>query len=59
MIMMGEIVMSCRPGIGFLHTGIEKSAEYRTWTQGATFVTRMNYVLLLDLINYIFIIIQT
>ncbi|MGI5951612.1 MAG: NADH-quinone oxidoreductase subunit D [Brooklawnia sp.] len=40
----GEIVKSCRPGIGFLHTGIEKNAEYRTWMQGSTFVTRMNYV---------------
>lgn len=42
--MDGETVMSLRPGIGFLHTGIEKSAEYRTWTQGSTFFTRMNYV---------------
>ena len=42
--MDGENVMSCRPAIGFLHTGIEKSAEFRTWTQGSTFVTRMNYV---------------
>ncbi len=42
--MDGETVMSCRPGIGFLHTGIEKNAEYRTWTQGSTFFTRMNYV---------------
>ncbi len=42
--MDGETVMSCRPGIGFLHTGIEKNSEYRTWTQGSTFFTRMNYV---------------
>ena len=42
--MDGENVMSCRPGIGFLHTGIEKNSEYRTWTQGSTFFTRMNYV---------------
>ncbi|GAA2179465.1 NADH-quinone oxidoreductase subunit D [Brooklawnia cerclae] len=42
--MDGETVMSCRPGIGFLHTGIEKNAEYRTWTQGSTFFTRCNYV---------------
>ena len=40
----GETVLSIRPGIGFLHTGIEKNMEYRTWTQGATFVTRMDYV---------------
>ncbi len=42
--MDGETVMSCRPAIGYLHTGIEKSTEYRTWTQGSTFFTRMNYV---------------
>ena len=40
----GETVLSIRPGIGFLHTGIEKNMEYRTWTQGSTFVTRMDYV---------------
>ncbi|HEU5334032.1 MAG TPA: NADH-quinone oxidoreductase subunit D, partial [Actinocrinis sp.] len=31
-------------GIGYLHTGIEKSCEYRTWTQGVTFVTRADYL---------------
>ncbi len=40
----GETVVSIRPGIGFLHTGIEKNMEYRTFTQGSTFVTRMDYV---------------
>jgi len=40
----GETVVSLRPGIGFLHTGIEKSIESRTWTQGVTFATRANYV---------------
>ena len=40
----GETVTSIRPGIGFLHTGIEKNMEYRTWAQGSTFVTRMDYV---------------
>ncbi|MBK8461697.1 MAG: NADH-quinone oxidoreductase subunit D [Nigerium sp.] len=40
----GESVVSIRPAIGFLHTGIEKNMEYRTWTQGTTFVTRMDYV---------------
>ncbi len=39
----GETVKSIRPGIGFLHTGIEKNMEYRSWTQGTTFVTRMDY----------------
>jgi NADH-quinone oxidoreductase subunit D len=27
-----------------LHTGIEKNLEFRTWTQGVTFVTRMDYL---------------
>ncbi|WP_203568686.1 NADH-quinone oxidoreductase subunit D [Aestuariimicrobium ganziense] len=42
--MDGETVVSIRPGIGFLHTGIEKNMEHRTWTQGVTFCTRMDYV---------------
>ncbi len=42
--MDGETVTSLRPGIGFLHTGIEKNMEYRTFAQGPTFVTRMDYV---------------
>lgn len=40
----GETVTNIRPGIGFLHTGIEKNMEYRSWTQGTTFVTRMDYL---------------
>ena len=40
----GEIVTDARCGIGYLHTGIEKNLEYRNWTQGVTFVTRMDYL---------------
>ena len=40
----GEIVLSLRSIIGYLHTGIEKNAEYRTWVQGTTFFTRMDYL---------------
>jgi NADH-quinone oxidoreductase subunit D len=40
----GETVNEARCGIGYLHTGIEKNAEYRSWTQGVTFVTRMDYL---------------
>ncbi|MDX1619502.1 MAG: NADH-quinone oxidoreductase subunit D [Nitriliruptorales bacterium] len=40
----GENVKSVEPVIGYLHTGIEKNAEYRTWVQGVTFVTRMDYL---------------
>jgi NADH-quinone oxidoreductase subunit D len=40
----GETVTEVRCGIGYLHTGIEKNVEYRNWTQGTTFVTRMDYL---------------
>ena len=40
----GETVTEVRVGVGFLHTGIEKNMEYRTWTQGVTFCTRMDYL---------------
>jgi NADH-quinone oxidoreductase subunit D len=40
----GETVESVSPVIGYLHTGIEKNAEYRTWVQGTTFFTRMDYL---------------
>ncbi|MFZ2241751.1 MAG: NADH dehydrogenase (quinone) subunit D [Gordonia amarae] len=40
----GETVIETRCGIGYLHTGIEKNLEYRNWTQGVTFVTRMDYL---------------
>jgi NADH-quinone oxidoreductase subunit D len=40
----GETVIRCKPVIGYLHTGIEKNTEYRTWVQGVTYVTRADYV---------------
>jgi NADH-quinone oxidoreductase subunit D len=40
----GETVVSCIPIVGYLHTGIEKNTEYRTWQQGVTFVTRADYL---------------
>ena len=40
----GETVLACTPIIGYLHTGIEKNTEYRTWQQGVTFVTRADYL---------------
>ncbi|MEI6622171.1 MAG: NADH-quinone oxidoreductase subunit D [Actinomycetes bacterium] len=40
----GEMVVTTRTAIGYLHTGIEKNMEFRTWTQGVTYVTRMDYV---------------
>ncbi len=38
----GETVTEARCGIGYLHTGIEKNMEYRSWVQGVTFCTRMD-----------------
>src|SRR3954471_8389914 len=40
----GETVIGCRPVVGYLHTGIEKTTEYRNWVQGVTLVTRMDYL---------------
>jgi len=40
----GETVTEARAGIGYLHTGIEKNMEVRSWTQGVTFCTRMDYL---------------
>jgi NADH-quinone oxidoreductase subunit D len=41
----GETVNEVRASIGYLHTGIEKNMEFRTWTQGVTFCTRMDYLM--------------
>ena len=40
----GETITEARAGVGYLHTGIEKSMEWRTWTQGSTLCTRMDYL---------------
>jgi len=40
----GESVTDARVVVGYLHTGIEKNTEYRTWTQGVTFLTRADYL---------------
>ncbi len=40
----GETVTKLTPIIGYLHTGIEKNAEFRSWVQGTTFFTRMDYL---------------
>ncbi len=40
----GEEILQVRPVLGYLHTGIEKNAEFRTWVQGTTFFTRMDYL---------------
>ena len=40
----GEIVTKADPEIGYLHTGIEKSAENLFWTQASTVIERMDYL---------------
>lgn len=40
----GETVVKCKPEVGFLHTGIEKTAEALTWQQAITVIDRMDYL---------------
>jgi NADH-quinone oxidoreductase subunit D len=40
----GEQVLRTKPVIGYLHTGMEKTAEGLTFMQGCTNVTRMDYL---------------
>jgi NADH-quinone oxidoreductase subunit D len=40
----GEIVVNCIPDIGFLHTGIEKNMESKTYTQAIVMTDRMDYL---------------
>jgi len=40
----GEVVQSARPTIGYLHTGIEKTAEQKKWQQVIPLVERMDYL---------------
>ncbi len=40
----GETIRRVKPIIGYLHTGIEKTAETLTYMQGSTNVTRMDYL---------------
>src|SRR6185503_13328124 len=40
----GEIIQSVIPTIGYLHTGIEKTAEQKKWQQVIPLVERMDYL---------------
>jgi NADH-quinone oxidoreductase subunit D len=40
----GEIIQSVMPTIGYLHTGIEKTAEQKKWQQVVPLVERMDYL---------------
>src|SRR3977135_2109118 len=40
----GETIQSARTTIGYLHTGIEKTAEQKKWQQVVPLVERMDYL---------------
>ena len=40
----GEIVVSCVPDIGFLHTGVEKNMESKTYQKAEVMVDRLDYL---------------
>jgi NADH-quinone oxidoreductase subunit D len=40
----GEEIVTCLPDVGFLHTGIEKNIESKTYEKGVTLTDRMDYL---------------
>jgi NADH-quinone oxidoreductase subunit D len=40
----GEVVVNCIPDIGFLHTGIEKNMEAKTYEKAAVMTDRLDYL---------------
>jgi NADH-quinone oxidoreductase subunit D len=42
--MDGEVIVSAEPVIGYLHTGIEKECESRTYLQVFTLIDRLDYL---------------
>ena len=40
----GETVAKCQPDIGYLHTGIEKECEVKTYAQAVTLTDRVDYL---------------
>jgi NADH-quinone oxidoreductase subunit D len=44
LVLDGELVVKCRPVIGYLHTGIEKTFEAKTYLQGVVLTDRMDYL---------------
>src|SRR5512133_1023221 len=40
----GEIVVNCVPDIGFLHTGIEKDMESKTYQKAEVMTDRIDYM---------------
>jgi NADH-quinone oxidoreductase subunit D len=44
MQMAGELIVGAMPDVGYLHTGIEKNMEYKTYTKAITLTDRMDYL---------------
>src|SRR5712691_1545396 len=44
LVLDGEVIVHCRPVIGYLHTGIEKTFEAKTYLHGVTLTDRMDYL---------------
>ena len=44
LVLDGELVVRCRPVIGYLHTGIEKTFEAKKYIQGVVLTDRMDYL---------------
>jgi len=40
----GEVIVNAIPDIGYLHTGIEKNMEYKTYQKAETMTDRMDYL---------------
>ncbi|GAH96153.1 unnamed protein product, partial [marine sediment metagenome] len=40
----GEVIVDVEPVLGYLHRGIEKLAEGRTYTQNIPFTDRLDYL---------------
>lgn len=40
----GEVIVEAEPVIGYLHTGVEKECEYRTYHQVFTLIDRLDYL---------------
>jgi NADH-quinone oxidoreductase subunit D len=40
----GETILCAQPVVGYLHTGMEKQAEYKTYTQSIPQTDRMDYI---------------
>jgi len=44
LVLDGEVIVSAEPVIGYLHTGVEKECETRTYHQVFTLVDRLDYL---------------